>query len=184
MFWRLHAQRLLVERGQKDVVPQLIALARNQSVDEVGTNGGAFHALWTLHGLGELATDTTESYRAALTALKHPAAGVRKAAAMVLPHTNAASRAIVSAGLLHDPDLHTRLAATLAIADMPASQETGQALYAESLKPDNFGDKWLSRAVHRGQPSPEEFHRRVPRGSGRVALQCAADLGAPRRDEA
>ena len=29
MFWRLHAQRLLVERGQKDVVPQLVALMRN-----------------------------------------------------------------------------------------------------------------------------------------------------------
>ena len=55
MFWRLHAQRLLVERGQKDVVPQLLALVRNTAVDEVGINGGALHALWTLHGLGELA---------------------------------------------------------------------------------------------------------------------------------
>ena len=85
MFWRLHAQRLLVERGQKDVVPQLVALARNQSVDAIGTNGGAFHALWTLQGLGELNTSTTEAYRAAVDDLKHPAAGVRKAAAMVLP---------------------------------------------------------------------------------------------------
>ena len=31
MLWRLHAQRLLIERGQKDVVPQLIALTRNKS---------------------------------------------------------------------------------------------------------------------------------------------------------
>ena len=36
MLWRLHAQRLLIERGQKDVVPQLIALTRNKSVDEIG----------------------------------------------------------------------------------------------------------------------------------------------------
>ena len=36
MLWRLHAQRLLIERGQKDVVPQLIALVRNKSVDEIG----------------------------------------------------------------------------------------------------------------------------------------------------
>ena len=54
MLWRLHAQRLIVERGQKDIVPQLIAMARNKAVDEIGTNGGALHALWTLHGLGEL----------------------------------------------------------------------------------------------------------------------------------
>src|SRR5690349_18206026 len=113
MLWRLHAQRLLVERGQKDVVPQLLALVRNQSVDEIGTNGGAFHALWTLQGLGELSSNGTEACRAAVEALKHPAAGVRKAAAMVLPHTAEASRAILSAGLLHDPDLQTRLAATL-----------------------------------------------------------------------
>ena len=134
MFWRLHAQRLLVERGQKDVVPQLVALVRNQSVDEIGINGGAFHALWTLQGLGELNTATSDAYRAAVDALKHPAAGVRKAAAMVLPHTAEASARSLSAGLLHDPDLHTRLAAMLAIADMPTSPEIGQALYAESQR--------------------------------------------------
>ena len=52
MLWRLHAQRLLVERGVRDVVPQLIGLVRNTSVDAIGTNGAALHALWTLHGLG------------------------------------------------------------------------------------------------------------------------------------
>ena len=138
----------IVERGQKDVVPQLIALARNQSVDEIGTNGGALHALWTLQGLGELNATTTDAYRAAVDDLKHPAAGVRKAAAMVLPHAADAAQAILAAGLLHDPDLHTRLAATLAIADMPTSAEIGQALYAESPKPDNYADKWLSRAFY------------------------------------
>ena len=148
MFWRLQAQRLLVERGQKDVVPQLLALVRNQSVDEIGTNGGAFHALWTLQGLGELNANNTEAYRAAVEALKHPAAGVRKAAAMVLPHTPDATRAILSAGLLHDPDLQTRLAATLVIADMPTSNEVGQSLYSESQKTENYSDKWLSRAFY------------------------------------
>jgi putative membrane-bound dehydrogenase-like protein len=186
MLWRLHAQRLLVERGQKDVVPQLVALVRRQSVDEIGTNGGAFHALWTLQGLGELSTDTTEAYRAAVEALKHPAAGVRKAAAMVLPHTLGASRAIVSAGLLHDADLHTRLAATLAIADMPASQETGQALYAESLKPDNFGDKWLSRALYiaasRHQKSFTAAYRADPAALPYSGLPISVRLGAMKPD--
>ena len=41
MLWRLHAQRLLIERGQKDVVPQLIALTRNKSLDELGLNGAS-----------------------------------------------------------------------------------------------------------------------------------------------
>jgi hypothetical protein len=58
MFWRLTAQRLIVERNQKDVVPQLLALVRNTSVDSLGLNGGALHALWTLRP-GELNAATT-----------------------------------------------------------------------------------------------------------------------------
>jgi putative membrane-bound dehydrogenase-like protein len=148
MLWRLHAQRLIVERGQKDVVPQLIALTRNTSVDAIGTNGGAFHALWTLKGLGELDATTTTAYRAAVDALKHPAAGVRKAAAMVLPKSADAARAALAAGALQDANLHTRLAALLAMAEMPASPEIAQALFRESQKPENFGDPWLSRALY------------------------------------
>jgi putative membrane-bound dehydrogenase-like protein len=148
MLWRLHAQRLLVERGQKDVVPKLIALTRNTAVDEVGTNGGAFHALWTLQGLGELSSTTSDAFRAAVDALKHPAAGVRKAAAMVLPKDAASTAAILSAGALADPDPHTRLAVALVVADLPSSPALAQSLYVESAKPENFNDKWLGRAFY------------------------------------
>lgn len=147
MFWRLTAQRLIVERGQKDLVPQLIALIRNTAVDAIGTNGGALHALWTLEGLGALTEPAGEAYRAATGALTHPAAGVRKAAAMVLPKSPAAAAAIVDAGLLRDPDLHTRLAATLVLADMPPAPAIGAALYAASRVPENYTDRWLSRAL-------------------------------------
>ena len=147
MMWRLHAQRLIIERKQKDVVPQLIALVRNTTVDEIGLNGAALHALWTLHGLGEIASLTTEAGRAAVAALAHPAAGVRKAAAMVLPKTLDAAKAIESAGLLQDKDLHTRLAVILALADVPASPEIGKMLYAASAHTENYGDRWLSRAL-------------------------------------
>jgi uncharacterized protein len=148
MLWRLTAQRLLVERGQKDVVPQLLSLVKNTSLDAIGINGGAMHALWTLKGLGELESTTTESYRAAVAALKHPAAGVRKAAAMVLPKQVEAAGALLKANALQDSDLHTRLATTLIIAEMPSSADVAQALYRECQKPENFGDKWLSRAFY------------------------------------
>ena len=52
LLWRLHAQRLLVERGKRDVVPDLVKLVGDSSLDEIGLNPGAIHALWTLHGLG------------------------------------------------------------------------------------------------------------------------------------
>jgi len=148
MLWRLTAQRLLVDRGQKDVVPQLIALVKNTSVDAIGINGGAMHALWTLKGLGELESPSTESYQAAVAALKHPAAGVRKAASMVLPKTDAAAAAMLKAGALQDADLQTRLAATLVLAEMPESTEVGQAIYRDSQKSENYSDKWLSRAFY------------------------------------
>ena len=76
-----------------------------------------------------------------MDALKHPAAGVRKAAAMVLPHTAEAGRAILPAGLLHDPDLHTRLAAVLALADMPTSDEIGAGALRREPEDDNY---WTS----------------------------------------
>ena len=54
MFWRTTAQRLLVERGKTDVVPQIIEIVNDRTVDKIGLNSPAVHALWTLHGLGVL----------------------------------------------------------------------------------------------------------------------------------
>ena len=71
MLWRSHAQRLLVERGEQDVVPELKAMAADPAMDEIGIAGGAFHALWTLNGLGAADFETVAK------ALKHPAEGVR-----------------------------------------------------------------------------------------------------------
>ena len=186
MFWRLHAQRLLVERGQKDVVPQLITLARTTSVDAVGTNGAALHALWTLHGLGELASTTTEAGRTAVEALKHPAAGVRKAAAMVLPGSAESGAAILGAGLLQDPDLHTRLAAILALVDKPASPEIGKALYTASLDAGNVADRWLSRALYiaayRHRDAFLTQYRADPQAMPSSALPIVLRLGNNRPD--
>ena len=148
MFWRLTAQRLLVERGKTDIAPDLIALVEDTTTDVLGTNGGAFHALWTLHGLGLLGGSNEEALQAALDALNHPAAGVRKAAAQVLPRTEDVRDALLEAGLLDDPDLHTRLAAVLALAETPPSEEAGQQLYAISQEPDVYEDRWLGQAVY------------------------------------
>ncbi|HXE81098.1 MAG TPA: PVC-type heme-binding CxxCH protein [Vicinamibacterales bacterium] len=182
MLWRMHAQRLLVERGQTDVVPQLIALVRSAPTDEIGICGGAFHALWTLHGLGALQSTTSEAGRAAVAALKHPAAGVRKAAAMILPRTPEAANAILTANLLEDPDLHTRLAAILVLADMPASEAIGRALYAASNEPENFSDLWLGRALHIAAVRHREGflteYRRDPEALPVTALPVTLRIGS------
>ncbi len=71
MFWRMTAQRLLVERGKTDVTPALCELVRDRGMDEIGLNPAAIHALWTLKGLGELESGegpaTAASKVAALT---------------------------------------------------------------------------------------------------------------------
>lgn len=197
MLWRMHAQRLLVERGQQDVVPQLAALIRDQSVDAIGTNGAALHALWTLHGLGALTSTRPtkepqkEATAAAIAALKHPAAGVRKAAAMVLPRTAGTdgadtAGAILAAGLLKDPDLHTRLAALLVVAELPPSADTARALYAAGQDETTYRDRWLSRALYiaafRHQDGFLTEYRGDPRAVPLTALPLQLRLGNRRPD--
>jgi putative membrane-bound dehydrogenase-like protein len=148
--WRMHAQRLLVERGQKDVAPQLIALARNKNVDEMGMNPAALHALWTLSGLGMIDGSAGGATAVAVEALRHPSAGVRKAALQTLPPNQATLKEVRAAGLFQDPDPFTRLAAVLMLAELPASDEVGALLYQLAKTPAVDKDEWLSQAVYDG----------------------------------
>ena len=122
MFWRTHAQRLLVERGKQDVVPALAALTRNPAVDAKGLNTAAIHALWTLRGLGSDPESATE------TALRHPSPGVRRNAVMSFPgHLSAGGNGLV-AKLFQDADAHVRVAAFLAVAELAPSATLADAL--------------------------------------------------------
>jgi putative membrane-bound dehydrogenase-like protein len=127
LFWRLHAQRLLVERGKTDVVPLLEALACDPRVDAIGLSPAAIHAVWTLRGLGAPVP---------IEALSHPSAGVRRAAAPAGPLQ-----------LLDDRDAQVRLAALLALAEAMPSLESGKAVYAMLEKPENAGDRWIPDAA-------------------------------------
>ncbi|MBP7951087.1 MAG: ThuA domain-containing protein [Verrucomicrobiales bacterium] len=122
LFWRGHAQRLLVERKNTDVTERLRALVANEKTDAVGVNGGAFGALWTLQGLG--AADLPTVARA----LKHPAQGVRRTAAQLLPRSEQGLQALLAAGLLADKEPLVKLAALLALSEMPASAAVGAQL--------------------------------------------------------
>lgn len=146
MFWRTTAQRLIVESGNKLVIPELYVIINDQSVDEIGLNSPAVHALWTLHGLGELEGNNQEAIAVVTKALTHPASGVRKNAIKVLPKDQETLSAILEAGLLNDPDLRTRMAAVLAVADIPGSPEAGKLLYEASGKSENANDEYLPQA--------------------------------------
>lgn len=147
MFWRMTAQRLLVESANKQIIPELYPIASDKSVDEIGLNSPAVHALWTLHGLGALNGDNPHALKIATEALSHSAAGVRKAAIAVLPNTAATTLAIQAAKLTQDADLNVRMHAILKLADLPASSEAGAMLYQASLDEVNASDDWLTKAI-------------------------------------
>jgi putative membrane-bound dehydrogenase-like protein len=148
LLWRLTAQRLLVLRGQKDVVPALLELIRDTSVDEIGLNVGAIHALWTLQGLDALPQNATDDAgRVIIGALKHPSAGVRRAAVMTLPRASGFADALLASSALRDSDAQVRLAALLALSEMPESATAGTEIFALLQEPRNAHDHWISDAA-------------------------------------
>ncbi len=192
MFWRLTAQRLLVERGRPDVVPALVALVNTHTVDELGLNAPALHALWTLHGLGALSS-SADAMTAARNAMHHPAASLRRAALMMLPRDERLANDIFAAGILpdrtspwpveytvgtpilQDADANVRVEALLALSEMPASPRTAAAIMDMITYPANARDPWTPDAVamvavkHGGEFVPTLLQRRV-QGADSLAL--------------
>ena len=164
MFWRQTAQRLLVERKAVAAVPALIRLTNDHTVDSLGLNPGALHALWTLHGLGALASNAG-AMTAARNALRHPAASVRRAALMMLPRDTELLTDILSSGILpdrgspwpveytvsnavlSDADMHVRLEATLAMSELPPSDRSANVVRELFASLDNARDPWMPDAI-------------------------------------
>ncbi|WP_337172923.1 PVC-type heme-binding CxxCH protein [Paludisphaera sp.] len=144
--WRMHAQRLLIERRKADVVPALAALATDPKVDAIGLNPGAIHALWTLRGLGAIDADP-KAREAAASALRHPSAGVRRNALLTLPRDAETARAVLAADLLADADAQVRLAALLTLADVPEDPAVGEALAKALVAGLGEGDRWIPDAA-------------------------------------
>lgn len=164
LFWRLTAQRLLVERGEADVIPHLIELIEDETEDELGLNPGALHAIWTLDGL-EAIDSNQDVIDAVESALYHPAASVRRAALMTLPRNQESLDAILAADFLPNPNAagemdyevsidqqssgnpHVLLAALLATAEMPASERVGQSAAELLLLEKNANDQVIQHAA-------------------------------------
>lgn len=66
-WWRMNAQRLLIDRGHREIIPALEQMAGRSEVAL-----GRLHALWTLEGLGALKAGIIEH------ALTDPEAGIRE----------------------------------------------------------------------------------------------------------
>jgi putative membrane-bound dehydrogenase-like protein len=134
LWWRLTAQRLLVERQDRAAVKPLQKLARGAAFPP-----GRAHALWTLHGLKALDDGTIEH------ALKDPEAGVREQALRLAEGRLASPRLRSAVAALADdpsPRVRFQLAFTLGEGDAP---ELVAALARVARR--DVADPWTQTAV-------------------------------------
>ena len=142
MFWRMNAQRLLVERGNKDVVPQLIEMLKDQTLDETGINPSVIHALRTLEGLGVI----NENLPPISACLKHTCAGVRKNAVQILPRNAASVEILLNNNSLNDTEPLVVLYTILALSEMPLSDASENAILAKLVNSKDTDDLFMTDA--------------------------------------
>jgi len=155
MFWRIRAQRRLVDRatgrsdGGRDVVPALVALVRDPSVDDIGLNPAAIHAIWTLNSLGALDGPTADATAVAAVhgALRHPSAGVRMNAIRALPRDTASLAAENDAGVTTDGAPLVRLWLLDALGESAPSPEATAMVLALLADPRTAADPVLADAA-------------------------------------
>ncbi|MDB6071827.1 MAG: glycosyl hydrolase, partial [Verrucomicrobiales bacterium] len=133
---RLSAQRLLVEGKLTSAADSLkkTVLANDGSV-------AAPHALWTLHGLGALDGTTWNG------ALLSKDARLRRNAVRALANDDAGQKLYFGAGVVSDPDLVTRLAAFVKLAEFPTSPEIRTLVKSLAVDGGNNSDEWLREAT-------------------------------------
>jgi putative membrane-bound dehydrogenase-like protein len=155
MLWRTLAQRALIDRaagradGGRDVAAGLIALVHDRSVDAVGLNPAAIHALWTLRGLGLLEGEhaDADAVSAVLAALEHPSSGVRMNAVKALPKSPGIYQPLAESEVAHDMAPLVRLALLEVLSEWPSSPEAGRLVTEMLADRRTFDDAVLTDAA-------------------------------------
>jgi len=99
------------------------------------------HALWVKHARGTLDAKTHQA------ALISPDAKLRRNAVRALGSDKAAQDLFFGSGVFSDPDLHTRLAAFVKLADFPTTEEIKTLVKKLSADPIVKADEWLAEAA-------------------------------------
>ena len=130
MFWRLTAQRLLVDGSYKKAVPALIKLLSQPAPTSL-------HALWALHGLGAL---DRQAHERCLNS-KDPA--LRRNAIRALPTDLKGQQMLLDSATLADKNLLVRLASFVKLASFPQDQGTRDIASLLMRVEENAKDEWL-----------------------------------------
>ena len=135
IWWRLNAQRLLVDRADKQAVPALIRMTKNSA-----SHMGRLHALWTLQGLNQLNAEII------VQALKDPVVGIRENA-IKLAEIHLSVKPELGNTLLpmvKDPNAKVRyqLLLTLGFINTPQSAQARNEILFKDIN-----DKWIQIAA-------------------------------------
>lgn len=135
IWWRSHAQRLLVERKDKEVVPQLTAMVKGSDSPDA-----RLHALWTLEGLQELTPQIIAD------ALTDPVAGIRENA-VKLAELHLSDFPELTAHLLKlkdDPDPKVRFQLLCTLGELSSDEAVAAR---EALLFKDVEDDWVQIAA-------------------------------------
>ena len=162
-WWRMNAQRLLVDRVDPAAIPALVKMTENPSAM------GRLHALWTLEGMGALQP------RQIIAALKDTVAGIRENAVRLAElHLSSAPQLVSDLLVLqNDPDAKVRLQLllTLGYIHTPASAQVRSKLLF-----DNIQDKWMQIAALSADASQTASLLQVALGKFREEIPAYASL--------
>ncbi len=134
-WWRINAQRLLMDRDDKSIIPDLVNVAANASMPE-----GRLHALWSLEGLKELNPQIITK------ALQDSVAGIRENAIKLAElHLKIFPEIISHLYLLQkdaDPKVRFQLLCTLGSVVSSHAEEIRNKLLFQDIN-----DKWVQIAA-------------------------------------
>lgn len=132
-FWRLTAQRLIVDNKIRDAAPAL-----KKRVASGAGGKGAIHALWALEGIGSLDRDTHQK------ALLDKDSALRRNAIRALPANEAGRQLFFSSAVIQDPDLLTRQVALVKLAEFPTIPEIQTVVAQLPRVTANMSDPFLN----------------------------------------
>jgi putative membrane-bound dehydrogenase-like protein len=163
-FWSLTAQRLIVDNKKSDVATSL----RKRVTSSAGGTG-AIHALWALEGIGALDKQTHQK------ALLDKDAAVRRNAIRALPANDQGRQLFFSSAVIQDPDLLTREAAFVKLAEFPTIPEIQTVVAQLPRIAANTNDPFLNDAL--------TLLGRVHKVSGVGENEVKVAAGDPKRGE-
>ncbi|HUQ65230.1 MAG TPA: PVC-type heme-binding CxxCH protein [Flavitalea sp.] len=161
-WWRINAQRLLVDRADKKAVPLLSDLLQN------GTSIAKLHALWTLDGLGGIINQQI------ITALKDPDARIRENAIQIaekyLDKSPDMAPALIAMKNDNDAKVRFQLLLTLGFVNTPQAAEARNNILFRDIN-----DKWVQiAALSASSLNKSELLDRLTKQSGADQMKYAS----------